>query len=293
MMSGCASLAGSPDRVVGVTESVNLAAHTYRMDVALRAFNEGKDDGARHGLTRQQYRDMVVRVYLNAADARYHDWRARVSDERRELGAGIDGTVVGLTGLASVARQSLLRSFAATASIMAGLRGTIDRNVYFDRALPGLLAAMDTQRLRVLTRITESLTKTPEEYPLATAFADISAYEMAPSLDQAIEDVTAQVVAQRQEAQRQYDNAVHSCISTEDLSANLTHIMRWAQAAGRTADQLRSFAGLMNLHGLDGVTSVDDLQSRIEDGLAANYCTNAALTALINNAKTQSWGTGL
>ena len=217
-LGACASLGGAPEPVVGVTSSVNLAQR-YSVDEALRAFHddpttsEVATDPAdlRRGLTPRQYRDMVVSVYLNAIDSRYFEFRTALSHERRELGTGFDFAILGLTTMASVARDSIVNSLSATASVMTGTRASIDRNFYFDQALPGMLAAMETARLRVLTRITQNLAKTDLEYPLETAFTELRAYEMAASLDGAIGEITATASAQRQAAQTELAGVVQAC----------------------------------------------------------------------------------
>jgi hypothetical protein len=288
MLSGCASLAGSPERVVSLADSMSLVSGPnapYRMEQALKAFDDqdATATGPRHGLTRQQYRNMVVTLFLNAADAQYSAWRSRVSDERRELGLGFDSTVIGLTGIASVARQSLVRSLTATASIMAGTRGTIDRNVYFDRTLPGLLASMDAGRLRIRAEITRRLSSDSDaEYPLATAFADISNYELAASLDRAIEQVTAQAAQERAAAQREYDTAIHACHVTEDVSTHRYTINHWARS--QTVEKLSAFATRIGADQSpipNGTDASEGWRNRIRARLLERYCTNAELAVLI------------
>jgi hypothetical protein len=220
-LTACASLGGSPVPVIGVGPSVNLAQR-YPIDEALRAFHDDSEDDLRQGLSPQQYRDMVVTVYLNAIDSRYFEFRTALSSERRELGTGFDFAILGLTTMASVARDSIVNSLSATASVMTGTRSSIDRNLYFDQTLPGLLAAMETARLRVLTRITQNLGKSDLEYPLETAFADLRAYEMAASLDGAIGEITATASAQREAAAAELATVVQACEVVDDSAIDLT-----------------------------------------------------------------------
>jgi hypothetical protein len=299
-LAGCASLAGSPPRVITLTDSLSLVSgpHApYRMEQALRAFDDqdadtaGPDDNGvkdlRHGLSQ------------------YADWRAQVSDERRELGTGFDSVVIALTGVASVARQSLTRSLSATASIMAGMHGTIDRNVYFDRALPGLLAAMDTQRLRVLTRITQNLGKPAEDYPMATAFADLSAYELSASLDRAIEEITAQASEQRQQAQRELATAVQACEVVDDSAIDLTDSLAGfvhdlatpslATASDSLAARTQALQQVGRLVGISSdmliSASPDQIDTMIRRRLAAGIdgrCAAANYQSLIDQIRTQT-----
>jgi len=297
LLTGCASLAASPTRVMGVAPSMELVNH-YSMPVALRAFADETDSAKlREGLSQEQYRNMVISVYLNAMDAQYYQWRSQVSDERRELGTGFDSMVIALTGAASVARQSLVRSLSATASIMAGTHGAIDRNVYFDRALPGLLAAMDTQRLRVLTRITQNLEKTAREYPMATAFADLSAYELAASLDRAIEEITAQASEQRQEAQTSLNDVVQACAAGPGATVAAGRLTRYVDQfypgnPGFTPAmevKLLRIAGAMNV---TATGSAENYYVAIMDRISAGQDGHCSVTDLENLIARVSQATG-
>jgi hypothetical protein len=238
---------------------------------------------------------MVVSVYLNAIDSRYFEFRTALSNERRELGTGFDFAILGLTTGASVARDSIVNSLSAAASVMTGTRGSIDRNLYFDQTLPGLVAAMEAARLRVLTRIAQNLTKTHLEYPLETAFTDLSAYEMAVSLDGAIGQITAEAAEDRADAQRAFNVAIRACRSTEDLRANRDIIMDWVLDVATLA-QLRGMAELMGLsdeaRGTDQ-EQVEILHERIERSVHENYCSNSALQNIIASARQRPWGNGL
>lgn len=290
LLSACASLRGSPDRIITLDHSLSLVSGpnaTYRMEKALQDFDstDASASGPRRGMTRRQYRDMVVTLYLNAADAQYDAWRSQVSDERRELGLGFDSTVIALTGIASVARETLVRSLTATASIMAGTRGAIDRNVYFDRTLPGLLASMDAERYRIRADIMRRLASEDEaSFPLATAFGEISNYELAASLDRAIEQVTAQAAQERAEAQREYDAAIHACHVSEDVSTHRYTINDWARKPERTVEQLSAFAARIGANTgplPDGADPKAEWQNRIRARILERYCTNAELADLI------------
>jgi hypothetical protein len=213
MLAGCASLSGSPQRILGVTQD-RVLLERYSVTKAIVAFSAANDN-AREGLRPQQYRDMVVTVYLAAIDSRYDDYRSSISHERRELGLGFDATVMALTSAASVARSSLVSSLSATAATMAGTRAAIDRNVYFDQSLPGLLAAMDAQRFRARAQIMRNLQRNAVDYPLATAFADLSLYESSASIDQAIVEITSQAAADRRSARTELAAATQACAPEE------------------------------------------------------------------------------
>lgn len=293
-LAACSSIAGAPPRVIGVTQS-NALANRYPMDRALETFDAIPSNPA-NGLTQRQFRDQVVAIYLNAIDANYYDWRGRVSGERRELGLGLDLVLLGFTNYASVAGPSIVNDLSAAAAGFAGARGALDRNVYFDRALPGLLAAMDEQRLEVRAQIVTNLrTKSAADYPLTTAFGDLSAYEMAGSLDRAIEEVTAQASEGRQQARLRYENAVRACDGEEDVADRTATIMGLVVRLQRsgTPESLSALGSLATLMQLDNSGDAAALRRRIRDALIASYCTNRGLDELIERIRSQSWGSSI
>lgn len=277
LLGACATIEGAPRRVIDDQRSMALV-DAHPMDKAVQRFH-AIDNADRLGMSQQQYRDMVVAIYINAIDARYHDFRSRVSGERRELDSGIDIAVLTLTNAITAAATHHARDLAAIASTFGGAGSALNRDLFFDRALPALLSAMDTGRLRVLARIQQNLALPPLQYPLATAFADLNAYEMAGSLDRALEEVSAQVAQARQEAQVAYDNAVHVCTGTEDRSENLGKIIDWVVADTTAISSVQRLGSLMNVSVTDP-TSREQWVTAIGTKLRADYCTNQALADL-------------
>ena len=73
----------------------------------------------------QQYRDLVISVYLNAVDARYLQFRQSVGSEGRGGAIGADLAVIALTTGASVIEKSATELSAAAAAF-AGGKATIN-----------------------------------------------------------------------------------------------------------------------------------------------------------------------
>lgn len=285
-LAACASLAGAPPRVIGAAQSVTMA-NRYPMDDSIIRFH-ASEPARRYGLTPKQFRDMVITVHLNAADAQYFDFKTRVSSERREIGLGLDLVLLGFTNYASVARPGIVNDLSAAAAGFAGARGALDRNVYFDRSLPALLASMDAQRLQVRTRIAEGLRRSETDYPLDRAFDDVNAYQAAGTLDGAIQNITAQAVQERQEAERDYSNAVRACQSEGDLRVNRRRIMRFVVNNQPDPAKLADLAELMGLATTGIETNAGALRTAIQNELQANYCTNQKLEQLITRMRAQS-----
>lgn len=247
--SACATFEGSPRRLLGEQDSMSLV-NLYPMDLAIGNFfqpdtAEGND--YRGQLTRQQYRDMVVIIYMNAMDARYHEFRTMLSSERRQTDFALDLAVLGFTGWASVARESIVNNLSAVAAGFAGARSSVDRNLYFDQALPGLIATMDAQRLRARAQMLTQLQRPAGDYPLPTAFADLMGYEVSSTLNSAVTQMTAAAAQDRQAAQEELAQVVQAC-NVVDADAVLLN------------NRLAKFS--RDLQNPDNATSADSLAAR-------------------------------
>lgn len=291
VLGGCATIEGAPRRVIDDQRSMALV-NAHPMDKAVQNFHS-KDDGDRHGMSPQAYRDMVVAVYLNAIDARYNAFRSRISGERRELDSGIDIAVLTLTNAITASATRHARDLAAIASTFGGAGRALNRDLFFDQALPALLSAMDTGRLRVLARIQQNLGRNEQQYPLSTAFADLNAYEMAGTLDRAVQEVNSQVASARQDAEQDLANIVQSCNATADaipLVGNLSDYIREltnpnpeapATVAGNET-KLRQIAVLMELPPAVIAAPTDALVEAILDNLSSGRSGNCRAADLQN-----------
>lgn len=199
-LSGCASLDGQAESVLSAGD-VDQVAKAYSPKVALEAFYAA-------GTDRRAYRDKVIGLYLASADIRYLDFRRNLSREVKGTNLVTDLALLGLTAGASLATQSTANALSAGAAGLAGSRASISKELWFEKTLPVLIAAMDARRTEIRTQILQRMQSSPEAYSLAEAFSDIARYQEAASLDSAIDVVSASTNARSVEADKQYAGMV-------------------------------------------------------------------------------------
>ncbi len=289
MLDGCAALGGAPAPIIPVKDSVGLVS-AYKLDEAIKAFRAA-DDASRGDMTPQEYRDMVVAVYLAAIDARYLEFRRAVSSQGRGGALGADLAVLGLTTGATVINGAATELSAAAAAV-AGGKAVVDKNVYFDKALPALLAAMDAERAKARTQIVLNLRKDANAYPLETAFGDIAAYESAASLDRAVDVITTNASEQRATERQRYENAVSACDGEEDVVTQRQRIMKFVSSLV-TVGNVAGLDSMAKLMGLAGGSDATTLRTAIRRDIIANYCSTKKLDDLIVAIAAQSWGSSI
>lgn len=285
---------GAPERVFSPAKSLSFAGE-YPYNTAITNFFSTKATD-RNGLTPQQYRDMVVTVYLNAMDSQYSEFRGALSSEGRQAALGLDLAVIGFTGWASVAKNTMAKKLSAAAAAFAGARGAVDKTLYFDKSLPALLSAMDAQRLRTKTQILLNLRKNSGDYPLPTAFADLMGYEITATLDSAVEQITRQASETRQAAQSEYDSAIKACAAQADAVAVADKLSDYVYDLADTSSGPVSTENLMKLRliasamGLSPNGDADELFDTITGHLVADGCQKSQLDDWIVKSRSLTGG---
>lgn len=292
---GCTSIAGQSRPVISVATADSVLA-SYQVPAVLEAY-QGK-----HGRAQRLYRDEVIAAYLQAIDARYFVFRGKLGSEARTTQLGFDTVIIGLAGAATLAPKAA-GDLAAVSSGVIGLRGSVDRNVYFDRTLPALLATMDAGRLKVRTRVAEGQAKSTGEYPLNVALRDLQDYERAGTLYEAIGSLTNVALESRQHAEAAYEaRAKFTCDpdDTVNVAANpIGTFKRQLYAAAEGEAQARTGA-LTEYNKLATLASafkinpagktVEQLEAAIDDAFLGGFCSVAEIDVLKANLRTLNVG---
>ncbi len=212
--AGCTSLRGSAEPVIPVRDRVNYVA-TYPEDTVYKTFFALKDNCSngerppvcRDGLTRVQYRNMITALYMSAADARYEEFRTRLSQEAKGTAFGGNIAILLMNGISVVSGNEARRALAAGSAVVAGGQASVSKDLFIDKALSAVLASMDGARAEAKTRIVEKLRLSAEQYSLPEALADVRRVEEQARLDQAIQKLTSTAVADAEEKQKKLDVA--------------------------------------------------------------------------------------
>lgn len=286
LLAGCASLDGA-DPIIPVNQSVRIAA-SYSIDDAITNFRS-TDATKRNNMTPLRYRDLVIAVYLNAIDARYFEFRHRLSGEGRGGTIGADIGIIGLTTAASLIEKSAT-DLSAVAAAVAGSKGSVDKNLYFDRTLPAILASMDAERAKVRTQIVSNMKLNEIEYPLEVAFGNLAAYELSASIDRAIDSITADASAARKIETIALDKVVKTCAKPADLTDGRQKIAGLVTKLVTAADltSLQELAGLVGAN--DKLSPALEQGNSIREKLRSGPCTTSELDELVQSIKLTSWG---
>ncbi|MFN2473753.1 MAG: hypothetical protein ABR588_07550 [Sphingomicrobium sp.] len=187
------------------------------------------DDKDRQGLSKLQYRNLVVALYLNAMDAQYASFRTRLSRQRKGGSLALGLTSLGLTTAVPLVATGVKDALSALATGATGTRAALDKELYFDQALPALLAAMEAERANTKAEILQHLKQTVDNYPLDLAFAELNQYQMSATFERAIDKITADANADRTVALRKVGAASIAPASKADRTALEAAMACWRE----------------------------------------------------------------
>jgi hypothetical protein len=280
-MAGCASFDGIPEPVLPVDEAVRIATGgSYGATAALTVAESTKADDEK-----RRYRDAFVAIQLAATDARYMDFRAKLSRQMKGANFGLELGILGLTGVGAIAAsQRAANVLSSAASGLTGSKSALSKEVYFEKALPALIASMDARRLTEKTKILEKMrSKGIADYSIQEAMIDLSAYQTIASLDGAIEQVTTDAAAQKADAQARYDAVVQTCTAEAGVGPIWGDIV--AGLDTMTAAEEADLDTMSTIVGTPTSPPFDDQRDALITAIGQKYCTVAAATTLLATFK--------
>jgi hypothetical protein len=177
---------------------------------------------------------------------------------REGVGSGIatDWITLALAGAGAVAGNAGTKAaLAAAAAGIIGAKAAFDKNVFFDKTMPALLAQMVALRKTVLVRIQAGLSQGIDRYPLTQALIDLEDYYNAGTIPGALTGIVEGAGATAKQADEEMKKV---------LVGRFT-----ADVAG---DALRRFWKP------DGVTINQENQARIRTWMAENHINEPSIT---------------
>lgn len=207
-LGGCAALRSSAKPVTPIDTRVGYVAAYPEAEIYRNFFlSEDKCGSCRQGLSQTEYRNMIAALYMSAADARYEQFRTALAVEAKGTAFGGNLGVLLVNGIAVVSGNEARRALAAGSAVVAGGQAAVSKDLFVDKTLAAVLAAMDANRSEAKTTIVTKLRLDAMQYTLPDVMADIRHLEDQARLDAAIQKLTATASADAADKKRQLDVA--------------------------------------------------------------------------------------
>jgi len=242
------------------------------------------DDDKKTDREKELHRNKVVQTYLNAIDARYYAFRSQLGVEGRTGALGFDVVALGFA-TAGALSTAAAPELAAASGFTSGTRASINKNLLLEKTLPMLFSAMDANRLRQRTVILEHMQKSLGDYPMAAAWSDLQAYQIAGTFDDVVTRISDATASDRVSARAAYNRSLGlACDAKADVLKVTQQIGDLARDAlndaVRGGDGSVKAKGRLRLENIaqafditaDPGKSSDELWGEIADAIDLDYC---------------------
>ena len=195
LLPSCAPLRGIPDDPEDTAATLTILQTYFVPDKIMEYENADSQ-------TRLSLRNKIVLNRMLAYDITFSDFKRRLAGDANSVTLGGDLLILALGGLTATTGGAATKAALGAASAgIAGAQAAINRDLYFQRTLPALLAQMDASRAQAKLAILSGLRLSDEEYPLQRALVDLDALRDAGSVVGAIGNITQAAEQQKADAQ--------------------------------------------------------------------------------------------
>lgn len=199
-LGGCSSMNGFPERSSNAEAQIKTLQKLYFLpDTDVLAIYEKTPDE-----DKAAFRNKVLYGRMLALDLQFSLFQEALYKEGVSTNLALDmmGVAVGGAG-AAVTNASASRILSALSGGISGTHTAINKNLYFDRTMPALMALMIAEREKIRVTIYKGMQSSPEAYPLGRGLMDLERYYLAGSIPGAIASVTKTAGAKGEEAQKE------------------------------------------------------------------------------------------
>jgi hypothetical protein len=183
VLAACSSSGGYPENPIGKNSDVSNLTYYFSIE-ALKEFDSKRTEALRNE---------IIYGRIAAYDAEFSDFQINVNKERLLTDATADSAVAIMGGVGSaIASNATKTALLAATSAVTGVQGAVDKDIFYNQAMPAIFAYMASNRKAILARIEAGTVKSLEAYPLTQGIADTLEYRDAGSIPGALIAITQQ-----------------------------------------------------------------------------------------------------
>lgn len=204
-VSGCAPVLGVPRD----PENPDLLQRSAILTALEASFDPSEDSAydntpcgpADCDTLRSAKRNEIVLRRVRTLNLEFSNFEERLYGDSNVVGSGGDLLLLILGGLGATTGNAATKAALAAASAgIVGAQAAINKDLFFQRTIPALMAQMEANRATATARILDGLAHSDREYPLIRAEIDLDTLKRAGSIPSAISGITSQASIKRDAA---------------------------------------------------------------------------------------------
>lgn len=228
-LSGCSAIQGYPNDLED-TDATLKSLSAYFAANSEDAYNAATDI-----TQRRKIRDDIVLHRLKAYQIEFDEFEKSLNTYGNTITTGSDLVVLALSGIAATTGNASTKSALSAASGgIIGAQGDINKDLFFQKTMPALLAQMEANRAKAEVAIYSGLTKDDNGYPLVQADSDLELLKQAGSIPGAINVITQQAGNANDSAQTQLQSLRN--VKYGGSLPSSTRIKAWLYPGGKDVD---------------------------------------------------------
>ncbi len=201
-LAACAPVRGFPDDPADQSDFSSFVSPAGNPVQIYGPASEAAYDSASDDLARTAARNQIIRHRLWGYDRTYSSFKRRLTLDGNIVSAGGSLAALVLGGLAATTGNTgTSNALAAAGAGIIGAQGVINRELYFQKTLPALMAQRDAARDQALAPILAGMKLPDSRYSLTDANADLQRLKDAGSIEGAINTINQDAAIAKQDAQ--------------------------------------------------------------------------------------------
>lgn len=221
--TACSTMAGYPDQS-GDTKAELTLLQTYWDPKTLADYAKAPT---------QPRRDEIVGGRIRAIDLQFGIWQLALVTDTMKLNTIGDITSLAVTTTATITSSVHAKTIlSAIATALTGAKATINKDVFYDKTVPALLAQMIATRKQVLVRLRTGLSQELTEYSLNQALSDVDDYYTAGTIPAALAGITETAGKSASEATKKLET-----IATYGMDAEGLRLYSYWKPTGKVDDK--------------------------------------------------------
>lgn len=178
-LAACSSMHGVPTRYQDATATVTAIKLTPE-DLAELVISESRIE-----------RNAIMHKAIAVIDLRFHELVRGLHGDRQDAAALTSYAGIGFNTAGTLVGNVVAKTnYAAAAAVSAALLGVAEKQYYFEKTMPALVAAMSAARAAIEVKLRTGMQDDVGQYPGSLALAQLEEYFAAGTVLAAISQVT-------------------------------------------------------------------------------------------------------
>jgi len=146
----------------------------------------------KENVAKKEFRDEVINSRIRAINILFNEFLKDIQKERKLMEMGTDWATIALNSTAVILTPPLTKSILSAVSAgIVGAKGSVDKNMFYEKTMPVLISQMEANRKEILVNIRLGMTQETDKYSLFHALIDLDDYYKQGTLPAAILAINA------------------------------------------------------------------------------------------------------